>query len=332
MSTAQALLPLPVSGLAKTARLAGGDAYSLPVSRRRPVAPPPIRRETARNVLRPADGPYAWSLDPYRRGRSAPAAAIRSWAAFGAGAGGADARPLIALDGASEALLSTLRAEDVQHSLAGQPIALGAGLDPYPAVEESLGVTRSLLETLTAATGLDLHLTTRSPLVLRDLDLLVELDRSHTVSIDVPVPTLGAELARRLEPPVAGSSASGPVPPERRLEVLAAIAEQGLTARLLCLPVAPELNDSADELEPLIAAARAAGAVEVAAHCLELRGPFRGRFFEWLDEERPKLAARYRKLYGRRGSLRRADKNRTLREFRRLRLAYGFPSARPGRG
>lgn len=334
MSTAQAVLPLPPS-----TSLAAGAGLD-PTGRRhrtaagRGAAPAAVRRETARSVLRPADGPYAWSLDPYRRSRSGAAAALRSWATLsGRGESG---KPLVALDGASEALLSTLRTEEVRRDLTGQPIALGAALDPYPEVEERLGVTRSLLQTLTVTSGLDLHLTTRSSLVLRDLDLLVELDRAHAVTVDVPVPALDVVLAGRLEAPGSAGSATdagaSAAAPEERLEVITAIAAQGVTARLVCLPVAPELNDSAEQLEPLVAAARDAGAADVAAHCLELRGSFRHRFLGWLDGERPKLAARYRQLYGRRGSLRRADKNRVLREFRALRLAYGFPSARPGRG
>ena len=275
-----------------------------------------VRHRPAREVLHRSSGPFPWAVDPYRSFQ--PRGARRL---LGRGGG-----PRVEVeDGAQWALLRTLRRRDLE----GEPIALGDRTDPYlpapgVAVEERLGITRSLLETLTAAEGLTLSLTTRSPLVLRDLDLLTELDRRHAVTVNVPIPALEPNLERALEPETPA--------PEERLRALAALAAEGLTARLLIRPLAPAINDSAESLVPLLAAAREAGAVDAVAHCLELRGAARTRFLDWLAAEHPRLVARYRGLYGRRGALRQADKNRTLKEFRRLRLEHGFPRRRPGRG
>lgn len=277
----------------------------------------PLQRRPAREVLHRSAGPCPWAVDPYRTWRPRGARRLLGYG---------DERPRVVVeDGARWALLRTLRRRD----LAGEAVALGEAADPYlpapgAAVEERLGVTRSLLEALSEAEGLTLSLTTRSPLVLRDLDLLAKLDRRHAVTVNVPVPALDGEMVAALEPETPR--------PEERLRALAGLAAEGLTARLLVRPLAPAINDSADALEPLLSAARDAGAVDAVAHCLELRGAERGRFFDWLATERPRLLPRYRSLYGRRGTLRQADKNRTLREFRGLRLALGFPRRQPGRG
>ncbi len=316
MSTAQASLPLFQRASAGAARHAQGA----------PVPGVELRRRPAGEVLYRTPGPFPWAVDPYKSFR--PFGARRLLAAAGGRTNVSrsdDAPRVVVEDGAQWALLRTLRRRD----LAGQPIALGAQADPYlpapgAALEEKLGVTRTLLETLTSAEGLTLSLTTRSPLVLRDLDLLIELDRRHSVTVNVPVPALDADLVAALEP-------SSP-PPGDRLATLTALAAEGLTARLLISPLAPAINDASDLLEPLLAAARDAGAVDVVAHCLELRGAARARFLDWLGRDRPRLVPRYHALYGRRGTLRQADKNRTLKEFRRLRLALGFPRRRPGRG
>jgi DNA repair photolyase len=316
MSTDQPLLPLdptrPVGALARDRR--EKDAGESAAREPRGVE---VRHRPAREVLHRASGPFPWAVDPYLAVR--PRGVRRLLGRAGGGP------RVVVEDGAQWALLRTLSRRDLE----GEPIALGDQADPYlPApgadVEERLGVTRSLLETLTSAAGLTLSLTTRSPLVLRDLDLLAELDRRHAVTVNVPIPALDAGLVGALEP-------AAPAPAER-LRALAGLAAEGLTARLLVRPLAPAINDAADVLEPLLAAARDAGAVDAVAHCLELRGADRARFLDWLAAERPRLVARYRSLYGRRGTLRQADKNRTLKEFHRLRLAHGFPRRRPGRG
>src|SRR3984893_11041320 len=49
------------------------------------------------------------------------------------------------------------------------------------------------------AEGLTIAITPRSPLLLHDLDLLIELDREHAVSVDVLLPDLDADVVRRLE-------------------------------------------------------------------------------------------------------------------------------------
>lgn len=322
MSTAQASLPLFQRSTATGTGAAGAGGRADDVA----LPGVELRRRPAREVLYRTPGPFPWAVDPYRSFRPSGARRLLAAAAGKREAGRAGDGPRVVVeDGAQWALLRTLRRRD----LAGQPIALGAQADPYlpapgAALEEKLGVTRSLLETLTSAEGLTLSLTTRSPLVLRDLDLLIRLDRRHAVTVNVPVPALDAELTEALDP-------STP-PPDDRLATLAALAAEGLTARLLIRPLAPAINDSADLLEPLLAAARDAGAVDVVAHCLELRGAARARILDWLARDHPRLLPRYRALYGRRGTLRQADKNRTLKEFRRLRLAHGFPRRRPGRG
>ena len=58
----------------------------------------------------------------------------------------------------------------------GEPIAIGTATDPYQPAEAHYKVTRSLLEVFRRAEGLNISITTKSPLVTRDLDLLSELD------------------------------------------------------------------------------------------------------------------------------------------------------------
>jgi len=221
---------------------------------------------------------------------------------------------------AADALLRQLRKVDLR----GQTIAIGTATDPYQPAEKHFGITRSLLEVFRETEELSLAITTKSPLILRDLDLLVELDRRHAVEVHVTVTTVDPQLARRLE----GSAPE----PSARLRALTRLAEAGIATRVNCMPVLPGINDDEEQLAPLFAAAAAAGAGHVTAQPLFLRGEAtRSHFFGWLGREFPQLAPLYRKLYGRRDYLDDSVQESLLTTFRRLRLEHGFPRARPAR-
>lgn len=265
--------------------------------------------------------PFVWTINPYR---GCELACVYCYARGDHGWLGLDrGRELetrIGVKrGAAEALGRKLR----RAALHGQPIAIGTATDPYQPAEELYGVTRSLLDVFRRVEGLQISLSTKSPLVLRDLDLLIELDRRHAVTVQVTVTTLDPELAARLEP--------GAPEPRARLEAVARLSEEGIATSVLCMPVAPGVNDGEKELAPLLSAARDAGAVDVRASALFFRPAARERYWAWLAEEKPHLLPRYRRLYGRGDFLPARECLRLLAVFRRLRLQHGFPRARPGR-
>jgi DNA repair photolyase len=221
---------------------------------------------------------------------------------------------------AVRSLQRKLRSSDLH----GQPIAIGTATDPYQPAERHYGVTRSILEAFREAEGLDISITTKSPLILRDLDLLVELDRRHAISVHVTLTTVDSALARRIEQHAPE--------PRARLKTLRGLAAEGIDTRVNCMPLMPGINNGETQLRPLLEACREAGATDVHASPLFLRPAARARFMPWLAEEFPRLEERYRRLYGRRDHLRPQDKDRLMAPFRRLRLEYGFPRAQPGRG
>jgi hypothetical protein len=222
-------------------------------------------------------------------------------------------------------------------------LVVGAKADPYPPAESTQGRTRGLLEwllssrtsrtgrtartgrtsrpplapggldacdALATAPGMEVTIFTRSPLVLRDLDLLVELDQRHVVTVGVLIPAARAALATRLERSGsprhrASSSPSPPSPPspEIRFELVQTLAANGIATEVLCTPIVPGLNNGAAELGRLFAKAWQAGARDVRP---APRHP-----------ALPPTAAESRHL---------------LPLFHRLRLEQGFPRTLPGRG
>lgn len=98
------------------------------------------------------------------------------------------------------------------------------------------------------------------------------------------------------------------------------------------MPLMPGINDGDDVLAPLFAAARDAGASDVVASPLFLRGSARDRFMPWLRSEFPALERTYRSLFSRRVYLSGSQRDELMANFRHLRLLYGFPTRRPGQG
>lgn len=172
----------------------------------------------------------------------------------------------------------------------GAPIVIGTATDPYQPAERRFRVTRGLLEAFLPYRGLHLGLITKSPLVTRDIDLLVALARRHTVSIHISLAALDGRLVRRLE-------ARSPAP-HARLRALARLAAAGLDVGLLAAPIVPGVTDGRAQLTALFRAAKEAGARRAAGEALRLGPAARRHFLPHLAREFPDLAERYQRRYG----------------------------------
>ena len=218
---------------------------------------------------------------------------------------------------------TVLRRELKKRSLKGRRITIGTVTDPYQPAEREYQITRALLEVFNQVEGLDLSITTKSPLILRDLDLLTELDKRHTVRVNVTLTTVDPVLARRTE-------VRAPTP-GARLRAIEGLSQEGIATYVFCMPIMPEINSSEETLWPLLTRARDHGALDVTASPLFLKREAKARFMPWLQEEFPGLVPLYRQLFGNRSRLEPLLSERLLATFSRLRLRAGFPHARPGR-
>ena len=174
---------------------------------------------------------------------------------------------LFAKAGAAELLEKELAAPGYQV----KAIAVGTDTDPYHPVERTERVTRSILKVLAKASH-PVGITTKSALVLRDLDLLAPMARRGLVKVAIPLTTLDPQLARRLEP---GASA-----PERRLHVIEALSDAGVPVTAMVAPIIPAINDG--EIETILTRAHARGAREAGYVMLRLLPEARELFGSWL--------------------------------------------------
>jgi DNA repair photolyase len=202
--------------------------------------------------------------------------------------------------------------------LDGKSIAIGTVTDPYQPAEKEFRVTRGILEILALSRGLTLSITTKSALIVRDLDLLRTLASRSRLSINVSLITLNRRLARILEP-------RAPTP-EKRLATVRILAGAGLRVGIFAMPVLPGLTDSSRSMEALAKACASAGASHFSAQLLFLRESALRGFLPRLAKDFPALASRYRREYAYRCYQPAAAQERLARLVQQLRTRYRLES------
>jgi DNA repair photolyase len=216
---------------------------------------------------------------------------------------------------AGTVLRRELRRPARYHALQRETVVIGTATDPYQPAERRFRITRGVLETLAEQRGLSVTIITKSPLVTRDVDLLLRIAARSRLSVHVSLITTDRELARRLEP-------RAPTP-EARLRAIARLRAHGIEVGVNVMPVLPGITDAPHLLDALVRAVAEAKASYLGACALRLQSAARQRYLPFIEAEFPHLAARYRSTYGR--SVQAGDRYRQgLREhFRALCATHG---------
>ena len=182
-------------------------------------------------------------------------------------------------------------------------IVVGSAAEPYPSVEKSLKATREILFLLKRY-RFPVHICTKSSLILRDLNVLNEINKDAIlpddlkelgggVIISFSFSTLNEELASILEP--------GAPSPIKRLETMKKCSDAGFKVGVINMPVLPFLSDSNEEIESMLKTAKAHGAEYVMFSGLTLYGDNPGDckvvYYQFLEDHFPELAPKYKKLF-----------------------------------
>jgi DNA repair photolyase len=154
---------------------------------------------------------------------------------------------------------------------------------------------------------------TKSPLLLRDVDLMREIAARTEISACLSVPTINEKAWRASEPHTPH--------PRARLEAIGELNRAGIPTGVLIAPLMPGINDAPGQVERIIELATEAGAVSIGGQTLFLAGSVREIFFDWLRSYRPDLVPRYERLYARGAYV-------PERERRAIERAAGLPRSR----
>jgi DNA repair photolyase len=244
--------------------------------------------------------PFRWTVNPYRGCSHACtycfARPTHTYLGFDAGRD--FEREIVVKVNAPE----VLRAELARASWKHEHVALGTNTDPYQWVEKRYRLMEGIWEALRDAAN-PCSVLTKSPLLLRDIDLMLEIAQRTTFSACLSIPTLDEKAWRETEPHTPH--------PRARLNAVAELNRAGIPTGVLIAPLMPGINDAEHQLQPLLDAAQEAGATSIGGVALHLRGEVRDVFMGWLQRARPDLVARYRELY-RRGANAPPDERRRL--------------------
>lgn len=163
-------------------------------------------------------------------------------------------------------------------------LLLSSVTDPYHGIESKYRLTRGILEILVREKypGL-ISILTKSPLVLRDKDLLRQLDR---VEVGMTVTTTDDQLGRFLEVRAPLTS--------RRLRTLQQLHEEGLATYAFIGPLLPHFRYQPDLLEDLFARLATAQVQSVFVEHINLKPYIKTRLLERLQHASAEVQAVYR--------------------------------------
>lgn len=206
-----------------------------------------------------------------------------------------------------------LRAELRKPSWAGETVALGTNTDPYQWVEGRYKLMRGIWEALRDYRN-PCSILTKSPLLLRDLDLMKEIAAVTHISACLSVPTLDEKAWRATEPHTPH--------PRARLEAVAELNRNGIPTGILMAPLIPGINDAPEQVEKIVELATEAGATYIGGQTLFLSTAVRRIFMDWLRDYRPDLVPRYERLYAKGSRLSPAERHK-------IESAAGAPWLKP---
>ncbi|MCX6666043.1 MAG: radical SAM protein [Euryarchaeota archaeon] len=172
--------------------------------------------------------------------------------------------------------------QEIPHLKKGT-IIIGSVHDPYQPAEETYTITRGLLAVIKEY-DFPCHILTKSPLILRDFDLLSTMNDCH---VTISLVSLSNTTAHIFENNVPS--------PIDRLHTVQMLSEKGIHVGVALIPVLPYVVD--DELENIVRSAAACKAQYVIHKFLDLNGDQKQRFLDILSSNYPQLLQPYTMLY-----------------------------------
>ena len=170
-------------------------------------------------------------------------------------------------------------------------IVTGAMSDPYMPIDESLKITRECFGIIEKY-GFGLTIQTKSNLLLRDIDLLSDINRKAKCVVAMTLTTFDEALCKIIEPNVCAS--------KERFEALKILRDRGIKTIVWLCPILPFINDTRENLQGILDYCVEAKVYGILCFDmgLTLREGNREYFYQMLDKYFPGLRGRYEKTYG----------------------------------
>ena len=171
-------------------------------------------------------------------------------------------------------------------------VLTGSMSDPYNPYEKEARLTRGALSILNEQ-GFGAAVMTKSPLAVRDADVLCAMLRHSPASVSITITTAQDALCRKLERRAAPSS--------ERFAALNALAKAGVPCGVLLMPLLPFINDTLENVRQIVQRTADVGARWIFAFPdlgVTLRQNQRAYFYDRLQEDFPGLREKYMRVFG----------------------------------
>ena len=192
---------------------------------------------------------------------------------------------IIVKDNAAEALDKELSREKWNKKWT---VNMATVTDPYQPAERKFKITREVLKVFLKHHNA-LMVTTKSDLILRDLDILTNIAKTGFLNVVITIPILDENLRKKIEPRAASI--------QKRLEVVQKIHDAGITVGVTSIPLFPYISDSESDVEKLVKTLSENGADYVIIDMLNFREEARDRVMEFIKNYYPDLISKYGELY-----------------------------------
>lgn len=171
-------------------------------------------------------------------------------------------------------------------------IGIGAMSDTYNKFEEKYEITRTALK-LISKYNFGVSIDTKSDLILRDLDILKEINKKNNVIVKFTITTPNDDLSKIIEPNVCTSS--------KRFASIKVLSDNGIFVGIMMNPVLPFITDNEEDIKRLVYLAYKSGAKFIHTYMgMTLRENQKDYYFLKLDKYFPNLKEKYIKTYGNR--------------------------------
>ena len=169
-------------------------------------------------------------------------------------------------------------------------VGIGSMSDTYNPLEIKYEQTRGALKLLSKY-NFGVSIDTKSDLIIRDLDLLKEINSKNNVIIKFTITTPNDELSKIIEPYVCVSS--------KRFEAIKTLSDNGIFVGIMMNPVLPFITDDIEDIKKLVKMAYDSGAKFIHTFMgMTLRENQRDYYYEKLDKHFIGFKEKYIKYYG----------------------------------
>ncbi len=158
-------------------------------------------------------------------------------------------------------------------------IVMSGNTDCYQPAEQKFKITRACLEVFLKYRH-PVGIITKNALIVRDLDILKELNQHQLIGVNISVTSLSEDTRRILEPRTATI--------RKRLETIRILSENNIPVNAMLAPIIPGINSH--EILKLAKAVSDKGAKSFAFTVVRLNGAIGGIFTDWIKKTMPDRA------------------------------------------